>query len=277
MGPTERIAAYCDTRGLTLGPALTGGQVSVVHQARTRSGRLVVVKTAADTTSLVSEAAWLERHPRAPQVLDLDGGVLVLSHIEGRLLVEAPPPLDAVREAEWLRLAQVAAGPAADGDEDVRARYRRAFDHVVDRPAVRPWPTRVAAAWLAWADALDSSRWSAVPLDVILKNTIVDADGGWWAIDPMCTRAPDAALWCPWVTDRATRPAGARNLAAALEVQDELLAAAPDPDGTGDWMCGALLWTLWWASPTSEHHPLVVDLIGHWLRRWAERHPDALG
>lgn len=273
-GARRRLAGFCVQHGMRDVEELPGGAVSAVVRATRPDGRVVALKTVeGGVASLRSEAGWLRRHPSAPEVFAAheEFGVLEMEYLDAVLLSADPPPLDATREGAWLRAAADAGAAATDDVDDVRDRYRVALGDLAGRPAVRRWDVAGAEQWMWWADQHDGRGWRSVALDVIMKNTLVDVRGRWWAIDPMCAAAPDALVWCPWANDRAVAASRAGH-PCPVEVQEAVLATSVHAEVSRDWMPGSLLWTLWWHPQERAAHPVVLDLLDEWLARWAARH-----
>lgn len=270
--PSTALVAYCRAHGYRPSRTLAGGAGDPVWFARDDDGMPVVLKTAvARRDALASEAAWLDRHESAPRVLDVDveRGILALEWVPSRALVDQLELITPEREQAWLEAARRASGPVHPSDGDVRDRYARAFADVRSRPVGRPWDEAGLVEWFAWAAELDDSGWLSVGMDVITKNTLVDATGRWWAIDPMCARAPAPVVWCPWTIDRPRKQYGT-DWPIMRDAQVALLETCFDADTAAAWMPGAMIWTLWWCPTSSPRHGLTLDGIEFWLAQWRQ-------
>lgn len=267
----NNVSAWTARHDGTAPRRLPGGALSTVVYTHTPQHGPVVVKAVPGSFSnLESEARWLSRHRSAPKVLDLDADleVMVCEYVESTALKELDPPIDLDRESRWLAEAAAACEDPHGHEENIATKLAAAGSAVIGRSDIDKELELSMLRWQDWAVSQPTRGWQAVPMDVISKNTLVDSDGIWWAIDPMVVLAPQAFVWAPWAVDR-TRHKGDRQR-SSVELSIEFVATSPDPTTTALWMPGICQWSLWWCRPGRPSNFAAIAQARWWHARWED-------
>lgn len=241
MDAAAAVDEHCRRHRYRVGDPLQGGRASHVITVEAPSGERLVVKAPAPR----SEREWLARHPCAPAIHpDSTDGVLVLERLDAEPLRSLPyTSLDWGRELSWLKVASAANGPLTGDELPVVTPHMGLLGQMppgfVD---AAPLDMGVVAAYYDWLGS-EPFPVRSVAIDVISKNTLQDASGAWWVIDPYCVRGPDELTWCHWAVDRSAHHASPHT---RIEIMNWFVSCSSDPWQALLVLPAACLWRLWW-------------------------------